>query len=135
MLAGAAGHTYGHQSVWCFRECSDNEYLYDWKSALDRPMANQMRYVNKFFALADITEMKPAASVCGTSLAYGEENAAAYLESAEPGFIYFKKHMSFSELLWFNPENGKILETGGFSGQRFTAVSPFGHDALLLMLK
>ena len=135
MLAGAAGHTYGHQSVWCFKAKAEDEYPYDWKTALNRPMANQMKHVNEFLNLTDITSMKPAVSLDGTLMACGEKATAVYIESAEPRFIFFKKQMNFSSLLWFNPSNGEVKETGGFNGQRFTALSPFGQDALLLMLK
>ena len=98
-------------------------------------MANQMKHVNEFLNLTDITSMKPAVSLDGTLMACGEKATAVYIESAEPRFIFFKKQMNFSSLLWFNPSNGEVKETGGFNGQRFTALSPFGQDALLLMLK
>lgn len=135
MLSGAAGHTYGHQSVWCFRDIADEEYLYDWQTALDRPMANQMQYVNKFLSMADITEMKPAVSPSGTLFACGDKSAVIYLENTEPKFVFFKKNVSYSRVLWFDPTDGSIIEAGGCKGQRFTLNSPFGHDALLLMQK
>ncbi|TDQ32159.1 collagenase-like protein with putative collagen-binding domain [Aureibacillus halotolerans] len=45
VLAGAFGHTYGHQSVWCMNTVPDTYSLYTWKEALQRPGAWQMRHV------------------------------------------------------------------------------------------
>lgn len=68
MMAGALGTVYGHQSVWCFKCFADSEYPFDWKTALDRPMANEIKNINVFLNNIDITDMKPFKS-CYNALA------------------------------------------------------------------
>ena len=57
MLAGSLGTVYGHQSVWCFNEREDYEYLFDWKSALLRPMANSVKSINNFLLNVDLSDV------------------------------------------------------------------------------
>ncbi|MBR4073743.1 MAG: DUF4038 domain-containing protein, partial [Clostridia bacterium] len=74
MLSGTFGHTYGHQSVWCFRNETNEEYLYDWKQALDRPMAQQMQHINKLLKKVDITSYKPSEIVSDGTIVLRSSN-------------------------------------------------------------
>lgn len=132
MLMGAAGHTYGHQSVWCFKEKADDEYLFDWKTALDRPAANQMRNINRLLCAVDIMSAKSAARPNGIRVLEGADFAVSYFDSAEPRFLERKRSSQLKYVTWFDPEKGEFSESFLSENEKFTAISPFGHDAAII---
>lgn len=78
LVSGALGHTYGHQSVWCFRDKRDAEYPYRWKEALHRPMALQMKQVNKLISFIDLLSLEPGGLSANCLSAAGSDYALVY---------------------------------------------------------
>lgn len=132
MMAGVFGHTYGHQSVWCFRTETDNEYPFNWKQALDRPMANMVKYINKLTALVDITTVKPERIAYNALGCVGKGFALIYLENTEPVFIDTESKYSIKKAKWFNPVTGELTDAV-ISLNNIKAIPPFGHDAVLIL--
>ena len=66
LLAGACGHTYGHNSVWqMFRPGGSPEIHADvpWWEALDHPGAFQMGFVRRLFESRPFTRLRPDAKM------------------------------------------------------------------------
>lgn len=132
LMAGALGHTYGHQSVWCFKEETDEEYIYGWRQALDRPMAKMMQNINRLTALVDITTAKPAMLAYNGSSCIGNGFILVYIDDLEPVFVDIGSEYSVQCAKWFDPVTGELSEAK-LPKQNITAISPFGHDAVLLL--
>ena len=133
LLAGAAGVVYGHASVWCFKERAEGEYLYSWRDALNRPMANQMRYVMTFLSLFDITAGRPGHNFKGALSAESEGSIAAYIENSQPVFFDAKKEIKSAKIIWLNPVNGEIKEEKADIKKKTVFYSPFENDAILII--
>lgn len=133
LLVGGFGHTYGHQSVWCFRYESDEEYPYTWKDALERPMAKQMKYINVLLNHFDITNTQPSKIAHNALAREGKDFVLAYAENAEPLFLEMGEGRPEVNIQWFNPENGIFTELVAVKGPHITAYSPFGHDGVLIV--
>jgi hypothetical protein len=71
LLAGSLGITYGNHCVWPMRTrednladpWSDNYFLMDWKNALERPGANQMKHIKALFESRDFFSRVPDQSL------------------------------------------------------------------------
>ena len=133
MIAGALGHTYGHQSVWCFNDEPDDEYLYSWKQALDRPAANQMRFINRFIENADITDMQTSDITVNVPSMADEKHLIFYTENNCPTFLDFKESHKTISVKWFNPENGVFTEPYTECGSHITLYNPFSEDGACIV--
>lgn len=132
LLAGAAGVVYGHQSVWCFKDKTDNEYPFTWEQALNRPMANQIRYVKTFLSLFDITESRPVNFVKGALAAESGNKFAVYTEGNYPVFLNCAGNPADFVFLWFNPASGEVLRENKKLFKKGALSSPFSSDAVLI---
>lgn len=132
MIAGALGHTYGHQSVWCFKNESDAEYNYGWRDALNRPMAGQMKNINLLSEIVDFTTIRQENVCCNANGCIGNRFILIYTESSEPFFIDPLGKYSILSGLWFDPIDGTCLEAT-VNPNHNTASSPFGHDAVMIL--
>lgn len=132
MMSGALGHTYGHQSVWCFKDKADGEYIYSWRDALDRPMAETVGNINRLSEIADLSSAVPSDFAHGALSCTGNGYAMVYVEDDNPVFIDLKNRYNVKKALWFDPVSGKTSETGA-GANHMTVFSPFGHDAVLLL--
>lgn len=132
MIAGACGHTYGHQSVWCFKDKTDDEYLFTWQDALERPMANQMKNINKLLALIDITTVKPSKDLVGATMCKGDGFILVYLENTEPCFLRLDNTKTV-KVTWFDTVSGEFIEGSSDFCTKSVLISPFGHDAIAIL--
>lgn len=128
LIAGACGHTYGHQSVWCFKEEADSEYIYTWREALDRPMARQMRNINRILQSVDITTAIQKNVCCNASGCVGDGFILLYTENSEPFFVDPSEEYG----IWVDPVEGTYFETA-VKLKHNTFQSPFGYDAVLVL--
>ena len=133
LFCGALGAVYGHQSVWCFRTQTDEEYPYTWEEALDRPMACQIRHLRMFAETVDFTRFVRTNEAFGALSCRAGETELLYLENTEPVFVRLKQESKAKTGFWFDPETGEISQTGKSFGRQFTVQSPFGHDAVLMI--
>lgn len=100
MLSGAAGHTYGHHAIWKFHETGDAASLFQdrtWQEAIDRPGANQMTHMRKFFEKYEFQSLGP------------DQSLIAGDAGADPG-IRAARDAGGRWLLIYTPE-GKAFET------------------------
>ena len=134
-LSGALGAVYGHQSVWCFKEETDEEYPYTWREALDRPMANQVRHLAALAKRVDFTRFAKTNIAFGALSCRMGDTDLIYLENTEPVFITRKQEDRYRSALWFDPETGKTLPPEQSVTPQLTVTSPFGHDAVLMLEK
>lgn len=131
-MSGALGHTYGHQSVWCFKDKADGEYIYSWRDALDRPMAKTVGNVKRLSEIADLSSSVPSDLAHGALSCIGNGYAMVYAEDENPVFIDLKNRYNVEKALWFDPVSGETNETE-INSSHMTVFSPYGHDAVLLL--
>ncbi|HLH02958.1 MAG TPA: DUF4038 domain-containing protein [Bryobacteraceae bacterium] len=122
LLAGACGHTYGCHAVWQMlthqREAIGFAHG-DWRSALDLPGAEQMRYVRELFSNLDFLSLRPADSLVVDNSQDGWQHAGvagaegiivAYLPGG--GTIRLRKSglPEIASSRWFDPRTGAMRE-------------------------
>ena len=133
LFCGALGAVYGHQSVWCFREETDREYLFSWRQALDRPMANQVRHLAALIDRLDFTRFAKTNTAFGALSCLMGDTELIYLENTEPVFLHLKPEKHLKNAFWFDPETGEISPFPHPVRDKLAVVSPFRHDAILML--
>ena len=131
LLAGGAGVVYGHQSVWCFRDKKDKEYIYTWKQALNRPMAKQICHIKTFLSLFDVQKSFPVNCSKEAFAASDGNKTALYFENDQPVFLKLKD--TSSGLVWFNPKSGAVLKEQKKLNKKCVLYNPFREDAILII--
>ncbi len=152
MLAGACGHTYGHNSVWQMWDTSRAPVLgarISWKEALDHPGAFQMRYVKRLFESRPFHLMKPDQDLIlqGSTEIHRKMRASISLD-ASFAIIYSPEGQAFTvdqhriqatklKTIWYDPRYGISHEvhTGNtFAIQVYTPpTSGRGNDWILIL--
>ena len=139
VFAGGAGVSYGHHSVWQF--CSNvnkpiNHAKMDWISALDRPGASKVQFLRNLMESRPYLGRVPDQSMLVNN--HNEHNSysvATRDDRGTYGFIYLPVNYTIVVDLaklksgqinawWFNPENGKPILDGKFSGGTDQAFTP-----------
>ena len=133
LFCGALGAVYGHQSVWCFRDRTDAEYPFTWKQALHRPMAEQIRHLKALYKQVDFTRFGTTSSAFGALSCRAGNAELIYFENTEPVFIRPDPKRTFCRAVWFDPATGNTAAFEKPLTPAFTAVSPLGHDAVLIL--
>jgi hypothetical protein len=152
LFNGAAGHTYGHHSIWQFygegRE-PVNRPLMTWREAILQPGGNQMQYGKKLVLSRDFLHRVPAPELVPDSLvSTSVPGAGRYrftgLRGADQSWamIYVPVGRSFSvdtskltgEVIrawWFNPRDGTAALIGDLKRQeRMLFGTPTPGEAL-----
>jgi len=119
-LSGAAGYTYGHNSIWQMFERGGDfaiPALFSWREALNRPGANDMRHLRSLFATRPFSKLLPDQSLIVGINRHGPDHIrAAISEDHSFAIIYLptpqtistpitKVHLS-AVAWWFNPREG-----------------------------
>lgn len=133
LLSGALGTVYGHQSVWCFKESADREYLFDWKTALNRPMANQVGNIIRFLEKVNIEDMKPYPYCRFTKALYNGKTMVIYAENSISAFVNIGKESIIKSSFWFDCVCGEFSDADIKDSGFIKAKSPFSGDALLVL--
>lgn len=153
VLAGACGVTYGHHAVWQWANSRDeviNHADRDWRDAMNRPAATQMRHLRAllesrpFFrrvpAPALVTQMQDNwASKIVASMDSQGSYAFAYVPNTDQSFT-----VSFSALKaetlsawWYDPRNGIARPIGKFKTAATPThtfrTPPYGPDWVLVL--
>jgi len=121
LLAGACGHTYGHNSVWQMWEPKRRPVIgacVPWQTALDHPGAFQMGYMRRLFESRPFHKLAPAQAV----ILDGPRNGGAKIRAARAidgsfAFIYSPRGEPFTVhqgiiaaprvcASWFDPRYG-----------------------------
>ena len=151
VLAGGCGVTYGHHSIWQFYEEGRKPVTFpdrDWKEALDRPGANQVRHLRALIESRPFLSLVPDQDLIdGDPGKNGEHRQAARDVQGRYAFLYLPTSRPVSVHLhrlagpqvrarWFDPRSGAWIEipntysTG--SDTRFTPPGE-GPDWVLVL--
>lgn len=157
VFAGAFGHTYGHQSVWAMSDGMYDSFemkgqgsffIMDWKTALDRPGARQMRHLKKLMESLD----SPLDRVPDQELIADNWKGSNYMAATRgetyaliycPSGLYVRVVMgriAGSQVMasWYRPATGEWFGIGMFNNQgtvTFTAPSSGRGQDWVLFLK
>lgn len=124
-LAGAFGHTYGHNSIWQMYAPPRKPILdakLTWREALDAPSAKQMGYLRKVIELRPFLTQTPDQSLIAGDVGYGDAHIRA-LRGDGYALIYTptgrKLEIQLGKLSgekvkasWFNPRTGESVVIG-----------------------
>ena len=152
LLAGACGHTYGHNSIWQMWQPGRTSIIWangPWHESLDHPGAFQMGLIRKLFESRPFTKLEPAPSIIADGPDTGGAKVRAALASdGSLAFIYSPRGQQFMVNLgairaprvaatWFDPRYGiaEPLHTGDNVGfQTFVPpTSGRGCDWVLVL--
>ena len=152
VLAGACGHTYGHNSIWQMWSPGKNPVLdarIPWNEAIDHPGSWQMKHLRALFEARSFHLLKPDQSV----IVSGPSSGAAKIRAgvAEDGsfaIVYSPMGESFTvdqskitgvklKGIWFDPRYGisHVIHSGNTHGiQTYTPpTSGKGNDWILII--
>jgi len=152
LLAGACGHTYGHNNVWQFWQPGRGRAIWasqPWYDSLDAAGAFQMGYVRRLFEAYPYNQLIPNnAALVDAPREGGAKVRAAVARDGSFAFIYSPRGEKFTvdkrifrsprlREIWYDPRYGSayvvhITETHGF--QTFTPpTSGRGQDWILII--
>lgn len=131
VLAGAFGHTYGHNAIMQFfkkgNNTGNNAGFYGvrktWEEALNDPGAGQMQYLKKLILSYPFFEMAPDSALITDqgkrydyiAAAKGKNFALFYTYTGRKFTADLSKiNGSLMRCFWYNPSNGEIREIQGF---------------------
>jgi len=141
VFAGAAGHTYGHHSIWQMYSpktagvAGPKPYWYD---ALDAPSARQMGYLRRLIEARPFLTQRPDLSLLAFEqtkpwemcLALrGEGYALAYTPTGRTLEIQLGKIPGAQvKASWFNPRTGEASAIGEFENRGRRSFDPPGEE-------
>jgi hypothetical protein len=137
VLAGAAGHGYGHQSIWQMADRSRTANTADytlragpptvaWHEAMDAPGAFEMSHLRRLVELRPWYRLEPDLSLIAAGQAIGEAHVQAalahdgsfglaYLPFGHPVSIHLERISGARvKALWFDPRTGSFDAIGTF---------------------
>jgi hypothetical protein len=152
LLAGSCGHTYGNNAVWQMwrpGQPAAIPCLHDWRTALDRPGANQIRHLRALFTRFPFDQLVPDQSLVFGPNGDGPDHvraaisedrtfALAYLARARPLTMATRKLTDAPlSASWFDPRTGRTLPDrdlaqGGHASFEPPASDP-GLDWVLIL--
>jgi len=152
ILAGACGHTYGHNSIWQMYKLGDDGVLWaaiPWNVALDHPGAFQMGVLRKLFEARPFYKLVPNQAMIkdGTTTGGGKIRAAV-ADDGSFAIIYSPRGEQFTvdksvvkairtNEIWFDPRYGiaSIIHSPDTAGiQTYTPpTSGRGNDWILII--
>jgi hypothetical protein len=141
VLSGACGHTYGHHSVWSFYKGGQDysEYfppgyfIIDWRSALHRPGAGQMRHLKALLTSRPFLELIPCQEMLAEN--YSGANRIAAARGKKHAFIYIPNGLQVKVMMgildgsaviayWFDPRKGEYIFSGLMKNEGVITFSP-----------
>ncbi|NND34130.1 MAG: DUF4038 domain-containing protein [Saprospiraceae bacterium] len=152
ILAGACGHTYGHNSIWQMWDSSRTPMIgavVPWYEALDHPGSFHMRYLKELFTARPFEQLTPNQSIILDGPEFGGAKIrAALAQDASFAIIYSPKGEKFTvdqsvieaqdlKSIWYDPRYGisHIIHSGNTFGiQTYTPpTSGRGNDWILIL--
>ncbi len=149
VFAGAAGHTYGHNSIWQMYAPPRTPILeakQTWREALDAPSAAQMGYLRRLLESRPMLSRVPDQTLIASDAGAGSDHLRA-LRGDGYAMIYTPTGRPFRARLdkltgqqvtawWFNPRTGQTTALGQFARGNERAFAPpgepgVGHDWVL----
>lgn len=139
MLAGAAGHGYGCNSIWQFyseKRTYDYTFRYDiyfadthWEKAMDFPGAFQMGNMRRLFELRPWYKLIPDQTLIASPQGEGEDHTQAaraddgsfviaYFTYGSPVSLYMDRLTGRDiKAQWYDPRDGSWLEAGSYTNR------------------
>lgn len=152
LLAGACGHTYGHNSVWQMWQPGREPLIganIPWREALDHPGAFQMGLLKRLFASRPFEKLAPALQmILDGPRSGGARIRAACARDGSFAFIYSPRGEPFTvnkamirarrvKEIWFDPRYGATYEVHTSDNAGFQTYTPpsrgRGNDWLLIL--
>lgn len=151
LLSGACGYTYGNNAIWQMFEKGGNlsiPCLTDWREALDRPGAADMKHVRTIFEARSFSELVPDQSivvginptdslhVCA-AISDNKAFALIYLSVGQAVLLDLTKMKNNLIASWYNPREGTARKIGTFKNsgnQQFTPPTHGTDNDWLLVL-
>lgn len=136
LLSGSCGYTYGNNAVWQMWRPglpASIPCLHDWRTALERPGADQLRHLRALFTEFSFHELTPDQSLVFGPNADGPDHVRAamakdrsfalvYTARARPLMIVTHKLAYFPvSAAWFDPRTGRMISV--------RQLVEGGHDA------
>jgi hypothetical protein len=133
VFAGAAGHTYGHHSIWQFcnstPNCPGSPVGPDrnWKEAILRPGGSQVQYIKKLMLSRPYFNRIPDSEMIINNPAEGSNHKdATRSDDGSYAFIYIAENETFKlnlsklagatlQTWWYNPRTGESTISESFS--------------------
>ena len=121
VLAGACGHTYGHNSVWQMHRSNDQGVLgavVPWSEAMDHPGSFQMGHLHKLFKARPFEKLIPSQElILSGPGSVGSKVRAAMSQDSTFAIFYSPKGEAFTidrsaikgsklKEIWFDPRYG-----------------------------
>lgn len=125
ILSGAAGYTYGNNAVWqMFRKKGEVAIpaLFDWKTSLDRPGADDMRHLVNLFEKRPFSKLEPDKSLILEDNPKDSTYVVAAQARDKSFTIYYASigqdirvdMTSLNDLIkatWYNPRDGSVIRS------------------------
>lgn len=116
VFAGALGHTYGHHCIWGMTMETSDYYIMDWKTAMVRPGARQMKYLRQLIESRPFLRIRPDPELLVSN--YGGANHMQAARGDDYAYIYSPCGLSFRvnmgrisgekvKAYWYDPRNGE----------------------------
>lgn len=142
VFAGAAGHTYGHNSIMQFHKPTDKGSAYGskkyWYNALNDEGAREMIYLKKLMLSKSYFDRVPDQSLVvgeqGEKYAYiaatrGNDYAFIYDYTGKPFEVRMGKISGSNvKASWYSPKNGSKKSIGTFVNKGFRKFDPPGEQ-------
>ncbi len=128
VFSGACGHTYGHHSIWSMYEGREDSlwadmpegfFIMNWRQALRRPGAEQMRHLRALMETVDFTTAKPTRSALEQPLSGANAPVAlsgkSFMFIYCPTGLYVKVRLGQVEaddvkVVWYCPRTGQYVD-------------------------
>lgn len=152
ILAGAAGHTYGNNSIWQMWSPGHDAVLgakIPWNVAIDHPGAFQMKYLKQLFSARSFHQLIPNQQmILSGPSSIGAKVRAAVAADASYAIIYSPRGEVFTidqsvikakqlRSIWYDPRYGishPILKGNTFGIQSYTPpTNGRGNDWILII--
>jgi hypothetical protein len=157
VFAGAAGHTYGHHSIWSMHNPAAppapgvpaKEMLFTWDEAIDRPGGAAMTHLRRLIESRPFLSRVPDQELIAAGQGEGADHVQAtrgdgyafvYLPTGKPVTIRLSKLAPATKVKawWYNPKDGSSTTAGEFAATADQAFTPAGepgrgHDTILVL--
>lgn len=146
LFSGACGHTYGHHSIWGFTIDPCDYFLMDWKVAISRPGAEQMKLVKKLLKKYSVHECTPVADLIIKENIKGINYVSACMSDKlvlaySPNGVRFvvlmdKLNFTIQNAYWFCPRTGSLQKSDYKNNDEVTFIPPSagrGNDWILIL--
>ncbi|MBL9139453.1 MAG: DUF4038 domain-containing protein [Verrucomicrobiales bacterium] len=139
VFAGAAGHTYGHNSIWQMYAPPRKPILsarLTWKEALDAPSARQMGLLRSLMESRPFLSQAPDQALIASPVGEGTDHLRAlrgdgyaliYTPVGQPFRVHLDRFTGREvKAGWFDPRTGQVTAAGQFANDGSREFAPPG---------